>query len=419
MDERRLVDSRLGIDEVEGGVDARSVTRGLGVESLVEDRAEDGGQRCAKPRCTRRADGELEAVAVEHERRRHAALEVVAGLRLAVDDVRLAEQVVQLHVEAREPHAGTDTERVREDARAPVPVDRDHVGGVLASDGLRLERGDEREHPLGLGQLTEAGETRQELRDSREAGARDDSAARVRDDHRIAPHRAVAREIVRGEHDSVDMKERLCDRAAVHARGALVGNRFERLHQTGLLEDVTLAERATVPSEQLGATLERVERDEHLERARVHLRKRDARARQLERGLAEPRPREPAEPLPELAECSGKSRNGARCGTDRVDDGLVSERDLDVREVAGAGRQRREPVEVHDARAVERDRMAACEETAHHRLRDAGRKRHRDHGIGRAASVRQDLRARGSSGRMAGGNSRSHARKLVAGNPAR
>ena len=58
-------------------------------------------ERRAEPRCPRGADGERETVVVERQTRRHPALEVVAGLRIAERDVGLAEEVVQLHVEPR------------------------------------------------------------------------------------------------------------------------------------------------------------------------------------------------------------------------------------------------------------------------------------------------------------------------------
>ena len=133
--ERGLVDTGLGVDDVERGVDAREADRRLGVEALVEDRREHRRERRSQACRACRADRELEAVRVEDERRRHAALEVVARLRIAERDVGLAEEVVQLRVEAGQPDAGADAERVREHARATVRVDRDHVRRVLAALG--------------------------------------------------------------------------------------------------------------------------------------------------------------------------------------------------------------------------------------------------------------------------------------------
>src|SRR6188474_3405133 len=129
--QRRLVDTGLGIDDVEGRVNAREAHRGLCVESLVEDcgkyRRERGAQACRA--CG--ADRELEAVRVEDERRCHAALKMVSRLRIARRDVRLAEEVVQLSVEARHPDACAHPEGVREHASAAMRVHGDHVRGVL------------------------------------------------------------------------------------------------------------------------------------------------------------------------------------------------------------------------------------------------------------------------------------------------
>ena len=104
------VDSGLGIDGVEGGVDARPRNGSLGIETLVEDAREHRRKSSTQPRCARGADCEREALAVERETRRHAALEVVARLRIAVRDVRLAEEVVQLHVQIGEPDTRAHTE---------------------------------------------------------------------------------------------------------------------------------------------------------------------------------------------------------------------------------------------------------------------------------------------------------------------
>ncbi len=154
-------------------MDAREADGGLGVVALVQDRSEHGRERRSQSRRSGGADRELEAVRVEDERRRHAALEVVAGLRLAERDVGLAEEVVQLRVEAGKPDACADAERVREDAGASVRVDGDHVRRVLAAVGLRLERLDEREHALGRRQPARARGRR-----GRSSGTPDEAAAR-------------------------------------------------------------------------------------------------------------------------------------------------------------------------------------------------------------------------------------------------
>src|SRR5262245_7050314 len=91
-----LVDPRLGIDELGRGVDPRQADGRFRVQALVEDCGED---RCERRTETGRAGGsdrQLETAVVEDERRRHTALEVISGLRVAVGDIGLAEEVVQL-----------------------------------------------------------------------------------------------------------------------------------------------------------------------------------------------------------------------------------------------------------------------------------------------------------------------------------
>ena len=97
-------------------------------------------------------------VVVEGQAGRHPALEVVSRLGLAEGDVRLAEQVVELQVEAGNPDSGADPERVGEDAGAHLAVDGDHVGRVLAARRGLIERVDQREHSLCFGETGEAGE---------------------------------------------------------------------------------------------------------------------------------------------------------------------------------------------------------------------------------------------------------------------
>src|SRR6185295_18313316 len=93
--ESRLVDSRLGVDELGDGMDAWKPHGGLRVEALVEDRGEHGREGRAQAGGACCADCELETVGVEDERRCHAALEMVPWSGLAVGDVGLAEEVVQ------------------------------------------------------------------------------------------------------------------------------------------------------------------------------------------------------------------------------------------------------------------------------------------------------------------------------------
>ena len=176
--ERSLVDPRLRVDQLERGVEAWKRDGSLGVVTFVEDRRQDGRECRPQPRRPGRADRELEAVGVERESRRHAALEMVTGLRLPVCDVRLAQEVVELDVEAGQPGAGADAEGVREHACSPVCVDRDEVRRVLAGLGNRLERADERECAVRLGQPGEARKPRQQVGDAAEAGAGRDPPTR-------------------------------------------------------------------------------------------------------------------------------------------------------------------------------------------------------------------------------------------------
>jgi hypothetical protein len=110
------------------------------IEPLVEDAGENRGECAPQPRRPRGADRKLEPLGVEREARRHPAFEMVAGAGLPEHDVGLTQEVVELHVEARHPHACADTERVREHAGATLRVDRRHVRRVLGGRGARLER---------------------------------------------------------------------------------------------------------------------------------------------------------------------------------------------------------------------------------------------------------------------------------------
>ncbi len=183
-----------------------------------------------------------------------------------------------------------------------MTVDRDHVRRVLSADRCGLERFDECEDALGGRQVTQYRHAQEQLRDSRETGARGDSPARVFDDDRVAPVRTVRGEIRSLQNDAVDRQERLGQRPAVNARRAFLGQRFESVDEPGLGEDLALDQSAAVAREEGGATLEGEELAEHLERARVHLGQRDAGSRQSQRRLAQPLPRKPSQPLPELTE---------------------------------------------------------------------------------------------------------------------
>ena len=141
---------------------------------------------------------------------------------------------------------------------------------------------------------------------------------------------------------------------------------------------------------------------EHREARDVRRRHRDAVAREPQRRLDEPRPRQPAVRVPQLAEPGGHARHRARRGADRVVHELRAERHLEVHELrlAPLGAEpghRAEAVEVARGagRRVVVDRVPAAEQPGHHRLGDARRERRRNRRVGGAAAVGEDLGARG------------------------
>ena len=304
--------------------------------------------------------------------------------------------------------APTPSECVRTHAR-PCAVDGHHVRRVLAAFGARLEHVHEREHALGLRESGESGKPREELRDAREAATGRDAAAVEVDGDGIAPDGAIVGEVRLSDDDPVHT-ERAPPRSSRGRRSQAPSSASASSAWTDarLVEELARLQQPAVADEQLAAPLEGVELAEHVERTLVHLGKHDTATGQVERRLAQPSPREPPETVPELAECSRKAGDGARRGTYRVHDELVAEGDGELGELARGGRDGCEPVEVHDARAVEDDRMAPGEQAAVDRLGDAGGERHRDDGIGGGTALCQDLGADLGSGRMACGDSRPH-----------
>ncbi len=140
----------------------------------------------------------------------------------------------------------------------------------------------------------------------------------------------------------------------------------------------------------------------------MHLGERDACACKRQRGLDEPPPGKPPEPLPELAERGRQPGHSARGGADRVHDDLLAEAHRNLGEVTFLGRHGSEPVQVPHARAVEDDRMTAGEKAAVHGLGHAGREAHGDDGIRGRASFEQDLGPDLGSRWMACGDARTH-----------
>ena len=140
----------------------------------------------------------------------------------------------------------------------------------------------------------------------------------------------------------------------------------------------------------------------------MHLGERDAGTCEIERGLDQPLPREPAEPLPELAERSGEPRDGARGGSDRVHDDFLPEAHRDLGEITFLGRHGRKPVEVPYASPVEDDCVTAGEQAAVHGLGHAGGEAHGDDGIRGGPALGQDLCSDFCGGGMACSNSGPH-----------
>ncbi len=333
---------------------------------------------------------------------------MIAGRGLAERDVRLAEQVVELDVEARDPDAGPDAEGVREDARAAVRVDRDHVRRVLAAVVGRLERPDERERAVRLRQPGQRREPGEQLGDTGEAAARGHAPPAVLDEHGIRPDRAVLAQLGCGQHDPVDPEQLLGERAAVDAHGALVRERLQALREPRLHEELAGLQYAPVPCEECLAAFQRENGREHVERAVVHLRERDAVASKTDRRLYQMLPGQAPEPFPELPERGREARDRARGRADLVHDHLVAERHRHLEHVGALGRHRGEAVQVRHPGSVEGDRVATREEPAHDRLGDARREAHRNDGVRRGAAVREDLRPDLGSRRMTSCNARSH-----------
>ncbi len=155
-------------------------------------------------------------------------------------------------------------------------------------------------------------EPRKQLRNPRETTACRHASTSVLDDQRLAPDRAVRREVLGIENDAVDLEQRLGDRASVDTRRSLVRKCLEGLYEAGLFEELALTKRAPVPGEDLRAALEREQLAQHLEGALVHLGQGNSAPRQLERWIAESAPREPSEPLGELSQRRRKTGHGAR-----------------------------------------------------------------------------------------------------------
>ena len=164
--------------------------------------------------------------------------------------------------------------------------------------------------------------------------------APVLDEDRVAPERAVAREVVRTS-TSRPPQERLGERAAIDARGSFLGSASSVWTRPGWSRTSPSPSMRPSRVKSPRAALEREEPAEHLERSARASRGSGtpgapARAR-ARRGASTAA----AEALPELAECRGKPGHGARRRTDRVRDELVAERDRQLGELAAPAGLRR------------------------------------------------------------------------------
>ena len=271
LGERRFVDARLGVDHVGRGVNARARDDLVGLQALVEDPREHGRERRTQPGRPRGADRERQAFSVECQCRSHPALEVVAGLWLPERDVRLPEEVVELHVQLGDPYPCPDAEAVGEDARPPVPVHGDHVGRVLRSGLGALESRDEGEYTIRLRESREPWQPREELGNAGEAAACRDPLPVESDDDGIAPPHPIFAQIARRDPEAVDRQQPLGERTAIDARRALLCEGLHRLHEPRLPEGLTCVEHRSAGSEELSSALEREDAREHLQRANVHL----------------------------------------------------------------------------------------------------------------------------------------------------
>ena len=318
-------------------------------------------------------------------------------------------------VEARHPDACAHPEGVREHARAAMRVDRDHVRRVLAAGRLSVERVHESQHAFRRRQPADARELAEAAPGpptDRRVSPRVDPGTH---DQRLAPNRAVRREVFRVEDDAVHLEKR--SRRAILGRqlaAPFLSKRLEGLHQAGLVEELACSKRAPVAREDLRTALQREELAEHLERRSVHLGKRNALgARAPERGSHSRFHGSRPSRSGELTQRRGKARHGARRGTDRVHDGLVAEGDRELGELADADGIAAKPSRFRTL--VPSNTMAwhPDEQPAHHRLGDAGGERHRDHGVGGGAAVDEDLETHLGRRRMTRRNSRPHGRHAL------
>ena len=216
------------------------------------------------------------------------------------------------YVEPGDPHACADAQRVCEDARTtPCPSTRDHVRRVLAALVQRSRapsraRGHVRS-PTAPARAGSVGQDTRGRRIGRRASRCD--ARGYSTSTGSPPDRAVVTQFLGREHHTVDSEQGLCERASVHARGALLC-RGLRGTRRGRAARGLRPVRSVRPSvvKIAAPALEGKDGREHLERALVHLgERRYSRPRDAQCWLHEALPRQP----PPSRSQSRRARRGA------------------------------------------------------------------------------------------------------------
>jgi hypothetical protein len=120
--ERSFVDTRLCVDHLRSGVEARTLHSGVCSEAFVEDAGDDAQECGPETRASGRATHERQPVVVERQQRRHHALHPGSRLESTAQQVGFAEHAVEVQVEAGDEVSGAESETRRESACIAVSV---------------------------------------------------------------------------------------------------------------------------------------------------------------------------------------------------------------------------------------------------------------------------------------------------------
>ena len=260
--------------------------------------------------------------------------------------------------------------------------------------------------------VAERRQARERLGDAGEPGAGQEPVAGPADLGRLLPAGLVALEVAARHGDPLDTgDEHIGDRPRVRAVRPLGRQELERTGEPGLVEQVAGLERPPRRGVDAPAVrLHREDRRQHGEARGVGGRHRDAAARDPERRLDEPRPRQPAEARVQRSEPARNARHRAGPGTDGVVDELLAEGDFQLdRRCAGSRGHVDEEVEIPGVAPVPVDRMPTAEQAGHHRLGDAGCEAGRNRRVGGRAPVLEDLDPGRHRGGVACSDAGSHA----------